>query len=172
MIRNTFNDLKIVPQSFDFDYSRLAGGLNPDKIIIHHTGSPKDEDISAEAIHRYHRDSEKWAGIGYHFVIRKSGIIEQGRPLMYIGAHCPGQNARSIGIHLSGNFQIDEPTKDQIESVAILCAGLCDKYNWEDPYNIIFGHRDFMQTACPGYHLYEKLPIIRGKTDFYMQKGW
>jgi hypothetical protein len=31
--------------------------------------------MSAEQIHRLHRDSFGWAGIGYHYVIRKDGTI-------------------------------------------------------------------------------------------------
>ncbi|MBP9550733.1 MAG: hypothetical protein KBE34_02250, partial [Veillonella sp.] len=31
-----------------------------------------------------------WAGIGYHFVIRKDGTIERGRPLSVVGAHDKG----------------------------------------------------------------------------------
>lgn len=46
-----------------------------------------------------------WAGIGYHFVIRKDGTIERGRPLSVVGAHAQGDNLHTIGICMAGNFE-------------------------------------------------------------------
>ena len=45
-------------------------------IVIHHTGNPQDDDLSAVEIHRSQL-AQGWAGIGYHFVIRKDGTIER-----------------------------------------------------------------------------------------------
>ncbi len=42
-----------------------------EKIIIHHVGDPP-RDVSAEEIHEWHRE-RGWAGIGYHYVIRRTG---------------------------------------------------------------------------------------------------
>ena len=44
-------------------------------IVVHHTGNPVDDDLSAEEIHESHK-AQGWAGIGYHYVIRKDGTIE------------------------------------------------------------------------------------------------
>lgn len=46
-----------------------------------------------------------WAGIGYHFVIRKDGTIERGRPLSVVGAHAQGDNLHTIGICMARNFE-------------------------------------------------------------------
>ncbi|MBP9551198.1 MAG: N-acetylmuramoyl-L-alanine amidase, partial [Veillonella sp.] len=46
-----------------------------------------------------------WAGIGYHFVIRKDGTIERGRPLSVVGAHAQGNNLHTIGICMARNFE-------------------------------------------------------------------
>ena len=60
-------------------------------IVLHHSAS---RDVPAAEIHGWHL-ARGWAGIGYHFVIRKNGNIEQGRPMQMIGAHAgPGINDR------------------------------------------------------------------------------
>jgi hypothetical protein len=46
-------------------------------------------DASAEQIHGWHLGNG-WAGIGYHYVIRKDGTIERGRPEWAIGSHAYG----------------------------------------------------------------------------------
>ena len=51
-----------------------------------------------------------WAGIGYHYVIRKNGQVEIGRPDWAIGSHAYGENSHTIGVHVCGNFEIAEPT--------------------------------------------------------------
>jgi N-acetyl-anhydromuramyl-L-alanine amidase AmpD len=44
--------------------------------------------------------------IDYHYVIRRDGSIEQGRPEWQIGAHCVNHNAHSIGICYEGGLNI------------------------------------------------------------------
>ncbi len=74
-----------------------------DGIVIHHVAIPSG-DISSQAIHKAHLKNG-WAGIGYHFVIRKDGTIERGRPLSVVGAHAQGDNLHTIGICMAGNFE-------------------------------------------------------------------
>ena len=65
--------------------------------IIHHTVS---HDVSAKEIDRWHKE-RGWEGIGYHFVIRKDGTVEEGRDIDKIGAHAIGRN-QHVGIVLTG----------------------------------------------------------------------
>ncbi|MFR9126619.1 MAG: N-acetylmuramoyl-L-alanine amidase [Acidaminococcus intestini] len=139
-----------------------------DLLVIHHTGNPTDDDLSAEEIHESHL-AQGWAGIGYHFVIRKDGTVEMGRPVDTVGAHAYGYNSRSIGIHVCGNFEVGEPTPEQIESCAILVAWLSEEYGVKVNRSNVVGHRDLMATACPGDNLYSQLQTIRGKVIWYQQ---
>lgn len=139
-----------------------------DLIVIYHTGNPTDDDLSAEAIHESHL-AQDWAGIGYHFVIRKDGAIEFGRPMDTIGAHAYGFNSHSIGIHVCGNFEVAEPTPEQIESCAILVAWLSEEYGVKVNRSNVVGHRDLMATACPGESLYAQLDTVRGKAIWYQK---
>jgi N-acetyl-anhydromuramyl-L-alanine amidase AmpD len=152
------------------DYNLEFGDLTDrdvtDMIVIHHTGNPEDDDLSAEEIHESHL-AQGWAGIGYHYVIRKDGTIELGRPMDSIGAHAYGENSHTIGIHVCGNFEIAYPTESQIESLSYLIGWLCEQYGLEYSRDVIVGHRDLMPTACPGDNLYVKINDVVGKAAWY-----
>lgn len=141
-----------------------------DTIVIHHVGIP-DGDTSAAAIHRAHL-ANGWAGIGYHYVIRKDGTIERGRPLATVGAHSQSQNYHTVGINVTGNFQKEIPTKAQIHSLEDLLFWLCKTYNLQPGPKTIVGHRDENSTECPGENLYRLLPQIRKDVaaDFVKEK--
>ena len=155
-------------KEYDLDFTRLYARDDTDLIVIHHTGNPADDDLSAEQIHWTHL-AIGWAGIGYHYVIRKDGTIEEGRPEWATGSHAEGYNWNSVGIHLCGNFQYVDPTPQQIESAAYLIGYLCDKYALIPTAETVKGHRDLNATACPGENLYNILQTLRGKAIWYMQ---
>lgn len=132
-------------------------------IVIHHAGFPDgDKDSSAEAIHKFHQEVNGWAGIGYHYVIRKDGTIEQGRKPLAVGAHAYQHNKNSVGICVAGNFELAKPNQKQMDSLKLLTAWLCQRYNLNPMgKGVIVGHRDYNDTACPGKNLYNKLDEIR-----------
>ena len=131
-----------------------------DMIVIHHTGEA-DIDASAEQIDQWHKNNNPpWAMIGYHFVIRKNGDIERGRPEWAVGSHAYGENYHTLGIHLSGDFMTAHPTPAQMESCAALVNYLCIRYGIPPDRDHIVGHRDLMETDCPGTNLYSRLDEI------------
>lgn len=138
-------------------------------IIIHHVGIPSGE-VSAQQIHEAHL-ANGWAGIGYHYVIHKDGVIDRGRPLATVGAHAEGHNYDSIGINVTGNFEEEVPTDAQIQSLEQLITALCRLYNLTPNDQTIIGHRDVNSTDCPGKYLYEKLPQIRHDVGAMLQAG-
>ena len=150
----------------DIDYNQLSNRSETDQVVIHHTGNPTDDDLSAAEINASHK-ARGWSCIGYHYVIRKDGTVEQGRPHWTVGAHAYGENSHTIGIHVCGNFEIGEPTSEQIESLAMLLANLCTDYGLPIDRDHIVGHRELMGTACPGANLYEMMDTIVGKANFY-----
>lgn len=147
-------------------FNGLTWRDSTDMIVIHHTGSITDIDASAEQIHEWHLNNG-WSGIGYHFVVRKNGMIEKGRPEYAIGSHAYGENSHTIGIHISGDFDTAYPTKAQIESTALLTANLCEKYKIPTDRAHIVGHCDLMATSCPGKNIYSQLDTIIGKANWY-----
>ena len=138
----------------------LQSRIKTTMIIFHHIGGT-NQDVSAAQVHQWHLD-KGWAGIGYHYVIRKNGRIERGRPLDAIGAHCYGYNPCSVGINLVGDFDTDIPTEAQMASAKLLTAFLCNYYRLNPTVNkVIWGHRDLNSTECPGNNLYCKLGDIQ-----------
>ena len=132
-------------------------------IVIHHAGFPDgDKDSSAEEIHKFHQEVNGWAGIGYHYVIRKDGTIEQGRRPLAVGAHAYHHNKNSIGICVAGNFDVAKIHSAQLDSLKLLTAWLCHKYKLNPmKKGVIVGHRNLNDTSCPGDNLYKKLDEIR-----------
>ena len=99
-----------------------------DAIIVHHIGNT-NADVSAETVHQWHL-ANGWAGIGYHFLIRKDGSIEQGRPMDTVGAHCYGENEHTVGVNIVGNFEDYMPEDAQVASAKRLLAALCRNYGF------------------------------------------
>lgn len=154
----------IIEKSFNFT-NCLSERKATNRIIIHHTGGA-DIDAYAEQIHKWHINAG-YSGIGYHFVIRKNGDIERGRPILAVGSHAYGANSDSVGIHLSGDFTYNLPTDNQIESAALLIAYLCEFFNIPTDRKHILGHRETIETACPGNMLFNLLDVIVGKANWY-----
>lgn len=116
-------------------------------IILHHRCG--DGDI--ESIHRQHLD-RGWAGIGYHYYIRKDGTVFQGRPIEYIGAHCPNNNSKSIGICLEGDFRKEQPTVKQLTACKELIITLKKRV---PSIKRVLNHNDLYKTLCPVVNLKE-----------------
>ena len=155
-------------KDYGLEFVSLVKRLSTDMIIVHHTGNLYDDNLSAEEIHNIHLRNG-WSGCAYHFIVRKDGTVEAGRPEWAQGAHAEKYNPCSLGIHLCGNFEIAFPTEAQIESAAYLIGWLCEKYNLVPDKAHVFGHRDLLPTACPGEFLYQRLQDIRGKAIWYQQ---
>lgn len=124
------------------------------ELIIHCTATPDGKDYSAADIRKWHMQGNGWADIGYHYIVRLDGKVENGRPIDRIGAHCIGHNANSIGICYVGGLASDGKTpKDtrtaaQKESLLRLLKELKKKY----PKASIRSHRDFALKACPSFN--------------------
>ncbi len=122
-----------------------------DYIAVHCAATPPTLDIGRAEIDRWHR-AKGWLMIGYHFIIRRDGRVEIGRPVDAIGAHVEGYNSISVGICLVGGVDSkgraeDNFTPSQYAALAELLIELKAKY----PGATIQGHRDFPKVAkdCP-----------------------
>lgn len=118
-------------------------------IIIHTAAWPGDP--SSAEIRRVHVEENGWDDIGYHYIIRKNGTVEQGRPELNRGAHCVdmGMNSCSIGICLSGHHDQEYLKSDQLNALLNLCRSLMDFYSV--PLKNILGHRETGAVkTCPG----------------------
>ena len=156
----------ILHRGLFFPTGRLVTREETTLAVLHHTGGAAGEDPDVAEVDAIHRRLG-WAGIGYHFLIRRDGTVEAGRPAFAVGAHAEGVNAESVGVALCGNFCEDVPTGAQIESCAMLLALLSLSLGFEANAEHIVGHRDLSATACPGDALYEQIPELIGKAVWY-----
>lgn len=126
----------------------------PRGVVLHHAAA----DGSVESVHDYHRNENGWAGIGYHFYVRKDGTVYRGRPETWMGAHTVGHNDK-IGICAEGDFEKDTMSTAQQNALSALLAYLFERYG---PMNV-YAHRDLDNTACPGKQ-YPFASIVSGAT--------
>ena len=118
-------------------------------IIIHCSAVRPNQTSSAAQIDLWHK-KRGWKCIGYHYVIRRDGSIELGRPESMVGAHCLNHNQHSIGICYEGGLDAngkaaDTRTPEQRASLRALLVELKQSY----PRALIMGHNVFAQKACP-----------------------
>lgn len=120
-----------------------------DLIVVHCTASPDYLDIGAKQIKDWHKN-QGWSDIGYHYVIRRNGEIEKGRPDEVAGAHAKGVNANSIGIVWVGT---NSPSPEQEKSMVGLINWLRGKYNVK--LENVLGHREAVKTSktCPNINM-------------------
>lgn len=127
------------------------------KIIIHCSATPEGRNITVEDIDKWHR-ARGWKGIGYHYVIYLDGSVCKGRDEQVVGAHCSGQNSKSIGICYIGGVEKDGKTpkdtrtEEQKQSLLELLTELKEKY----PNATIHGHREFAAKDCPCFDVQEE----------------
>jgi N-acetylmuramoyl-L-alanine amidase len=124
------------------------------KTIIHCSDTFADMNTTAADIDRWHRE-RGWSQIGYHYVIKRDGTVEQGRPENVPGAHVAGHNTGSIGICLIGgkargrenpcNF-----TRHQWRALESLVMQLAIEY----PQAEVLGHTDLdAGKSCPTFNV-------------------
>lgn len=122
-------------------------------LIIHCSAVKPTQTSSADQIDLWHR-RRGWSGIGYHYVIRRDGTIECGRPESVVGAHCKNHNRHSIGICYEGGLDAngkpaDTRTPEQKATLHALLIELRKSY----PRALILGHHDLdPQKACPCFN--------------------
>lgn len=124
-----------------------------DKLILHHTWSPTVADYHGastwKGIDRYHEHTRGWSDIGYHLGVDPAGLPWLLRPLRRSGGHTLGQNARSIGVTMIGNFDKGEDDPERtLPRVCALLALLALRYDLTA--DDVHFHRDFASKTCPG----------------------
>ena len=124
------------------------------RIAVHCSATREGQWFDATDIDQWHRN-QKWAGIGYHYVIRLDGSIEAGRPEDAVGSGVAGHNSTSIhicyigGVARDGKTPKDTRTPEQKDALYVLLRNLKAKYR----NATIQGHRDFpdVAKACPSF---------------------
>lgn len=112
-------------------------------IAVHCSATKATQDIGVVEINQMHLN-RGFSCIGYHYVIKRDGTIERGRPLNTVGAHIQGYNSISVGICLIGGLNANGKgennfTQSQFQSLRELITYIKQSY----PKAVAQGHRDF-----------------------------
>ncbi|MBA3027457.1 MAG: N-acetylmuramoyl-L-alanine amidase [Desulfobacterium sp.] len=148
-------------------------GLRPlssiKKIILHCSDSDFGDVALIDSWHK----ARGWTGCGYHYVItngvtdhgkpfnpKMDGIIQQGRQLREIGAHCADQNLDSVGICLIGRHHF---TALQLYSALPTVVHILGEFGltWDN----VYGHYEFNSgKTCPNMDMKMVRAAMYGKS--------
>lgn len=121
-----------------------------DKVVIHAADTPAEMDIGAREIRMWHVEGNGWSDIGYHYVIRRDGTVEPGRPENKQGAHVYGHNKNSLGVCMVGGKPGCNFTSAQWASLTELVRDLLHRHRLTPA--AIYGHRHFDSgKSCPTF---------------------
>ena len=120
-------------------------------IVVHCSAVRPDQSSSAAQIDTWHRQRGFHLGIGYHYVVRRDGQIETGRPEYLVGAHCRKHNAHSIGVCYEGGLDIrGEPADTRTDAQRKALRTLLEQLHRRYPRALIVGHHDLNpKKECP-----------------------
>ena len=160
---------KPIIKSYGLSFGPLSTRSTTRRGVQHHMeayGGAKD-------CHRWHL-ANGWSGCGYHFVVRKDGTIEEGRPLWAVGSHAQGANSDSVGVSCEGRYDTEKDMPDtQFAAMTALWLWLFNKYKLSTKN--LFRHKDVGDTSCPGkYFPFTRLKAAldgKGKVIGYIMTG-
>ncbi|MEV6169455.1 peptidoglycan recognition family protein [Streptomyces sp. NPDC051954] len=148
-----------------------------------------DPAATVRGIYEFHAITNDWGDIGYHFLIDEAGNVYEGRysgddliPAfdasgnLVTAFHTAGFNSGNLGIALLGNL-VDQPPTDAAKASLIRLIKVITRFKGLDPQaqvtfvnpvngvtkdvNTISGHRDWLETDCPGQTMYDLLGEVR-----------
>jgi hypothetical protein len=127
------------------------------RITVHHDGmsvftsrSRTDAAERLELIRRAHV-GQRWADIGYHYIVDPAGRVWEGRPAHLQGAHVRFNNEHNLGVMVLGNFEDSRPAPEALEALDALVGVLMRRH--AVPLDQVWTHRELAPTACPGRNL-------------------
>ncbi|MFJ2607681.1 peptidoglycan recognition family protein [Streptomyces sp. NPDC091279] len=151
-----------------------------------------DPAATVRAIYEYHAITLDWGDIGYHFLIDESGAVYEGRysgddaipafdtdGKLVTAFHTGGFNSGNLGIALIGDLATQGPTDAARASLVKLIKVIARikgldttaRMTYVNPVNnvtkdvnTISGHRDWLETDCPGQTMYNLLTEVRQET--------
>lgn len=152
-------------------------------IVVHCSATKPSQHITIQTVREWHI-ARGWGDVGYHFFIRRDGVIEAGRHPDQVGAHVSGHNTDTVSICMAGGLDengkafLDSPelfTLAQWESARLLVGALKRMY----PSARILGHRDLSPDlnhdgkitpneylkSCPGFDTEAELGGHYGAQD-------
>lgn len=159
--------------------------------FVHHTAGTNsytraEGPAQVRGLYAYYVNSLGYSDMGYNFLVDKYGQIYEGRTGSIDGfprdAATGGFNTDTMAVSALGNFSAAPAPSAMVTALGRIIGYRLAKvhadpmghqtlvaedgsYKWPPgrkvTFDVISGHRDASATACPGAHLYPKLPEIR-----------
>ena len=148
------------------------------EIVVHWTESYSNANIGSEEINKT-QIRLGLNSIGYHYVIRRDGSVQRGRPVNIQGDHANinGHNERSIGVVFVGGINAPTGTPDPLEykSVSSLTRSqftsfqeICKAFYRTFPGGQILGHNDLDPLEDdPGFDVRDFCEDVFGKKSLF-----
>ena len=122
-------------------------------IFVHCSATKPGMDIGLREIRQWHKE-RGFLDVGYHFIIRRDGTIEEGRPVDVVGSHVKGWNERSVGVCLVGGVDAKgQPEANFTPAQMHELRGLLQTLQEQYPQAVIKAHHDVAPKACPSFNL-------------------
>lgn len=154
--------MTVIDVNLEWAYS-LTERVLTDTVVLHHAAG----NGSVEAVHNAHLGNG-WAGIAYHYYVRKDGSVYRGRPEWAVGGHTSGHNWHTLGICFEGNFETETMGEAQLNAGRELIADILARWGGL----AVVPHSYYSQTACPGKNFpldemlrKEEVPVVYKKLE-------
>ena len=161
-------------EELDAEFSRIERDVT--EVIVHATETYTNKDIGAIEINNIHNELGH-DGIGYHYVIRRDGRLQRGRPANKVGEHAVvnGHDVYSIGVALVGGINVssgdDNPethmssssfTREQYSTLEKFIRSFYRRYSGGQ----VFGHNDVdIAEQDPYFDVIDYIESIFRKTN-------
>ena len=148
------------------------------EVVVHWTDTYSNKNIGSEELNRTHIELGI-NGIGYHYVIRRDGSLQRGRPVNVKGDHASenGHDEYSIGLAFVGGINApsgtDFPTTYRSASSLTLSQmntfrEFCQAFYNRFPGGQILGHNDVDQfEQDPGFDVRDYVEDLFGKKSLF-----
>ena len=160
--------------------------------------SPDQAAQMVRGIYAYHVKSNGWSDIGYNYLVDRFGRAYEGRAggldRFVIGAHTGGFNKDSFAVSLLGDFSTVAPDTATVgtltdvlawklgsayrdplgKAVLTSAGGGTSKYSAgaRATFDVVSGHRDAGNTACPGATTYAQMDKIQQQVSDKLGAGF
>lgn len=144
------------------------------EVVVHWTETHTNRNIGSEEINKYHLELGL-DGIGYHYVIRRDGSLQRGRPINLEGQHAPinSHDQRSIGVVFVGGINVPSgtPNSENFLDVQSLTRSqfntfdhLCRAFYNAFPGGQVVGHSEIDEDEVdPGFDVIDYVESVFGK---------
>lgn len=132
-----------------------------DTVVFHYTAADSDEQSNhancaqrVRGIQTFHQNTRGWNDIAYNYLTCKHGYIFEGRGIENKSAATGADNSHTLAVCFLGDDTVnrDDVTPDGRAALVEITRWIRQR---RPAARNLKGHRDFMQTSCPGDELYK-----------------